>query len=103
MRVPRARLTVLGMMIAVAIVAAVFGVIRRTNYCLSRAAFHARWDESRREDERQSARHTLVIAANLAQADAEEHARWRSMYQKLAWRPWEPLPDDPFLKEPLPD
>jgi hypothetical protein len=97
MHVPRPRFTVRQIMIAVAFVAV---VVRRRDYCLSRAAWHARREASRRADEQWTQFTTLMIAHNLTQADANEHARLRSMYETIASRPLEPLPDDPFLKEP---
>jgi hypothetical protein len=46
------------------------------------------------------AQNTLFITANLAQADADENARLKSTYERIAWRPWETLPVDRFLDEP---
>ncbi len=106
MRLPHVRLTVRRMMIAVAIAAAVLGVVRlwqRRDYCLRRATLHARWETVRRADEQSLAQNTLFIAANLAQADADEHARLSSLYQRIAYRPWEAMPDEPLLEEPSDD
>jgi hypothetical protein len=44
------------------------------------------------------ASHILLITANLSDTDADEHAQLSSMYQHVAHRPWETLPDDPFLE-----
>ena len=94
------------MMIAVAVVGVIFGVVnqwRRRDYCLRRAAWHAAREANLRAEEWRLAQHTLLIAANLTQVNANKHARLKSIYQRIAWKPWEPLPDDPFLEEPLDD
>jgi hypothetical protein len=103
MRLPHIRFTVRRMMIAVAVMALMFGAARlwqRRDFCLRRAALHARWEASRRADEWTLARNSLLIAANLAQADADEHARMKSIYERIALRLWETLPDDSFPEDP---
>jgi hypothetical protein len=70
--------TVRRMMMAVPVVAVVLGVVRlcqRRADCLSPVAYHARAEASRRADERMWAQRSLLITANLSQADAEENAR----------------------------
>jgi hypothetical protein len=92
------RFTVRQMMVAVTLVAVLLGVvIRRRDYCLRMAARHAQ-EEARVRFDRQSARSRLVLLS--AFAIEERHAALRSAYQRVAARPWESLPDDPYLDEP---
>jgi hypothetical protein len=93
------RCTVRQMMVAVALVAILLGVvIRRWNYCLRMAAWHAQ-EEARVQFDRQSARSRLVLFS--AFFIEERHAALRSAYQRVAARPWESLPDDPYLDKPV--
>ena len=102
MGLPRLRFTVRRMMVAVAVVAVLLGAfsqLRRASYCMDRAARHVAQEARLRDEGRMLASNTLLIAANLADARADEHARLSSIYQYVAFRPWVPLPDDPFLDD----
>jgi hypothetical protein len=102
MSFPRLRFTVRRLMVAVAVVAVLLGafsLLRRASYCMDRAAWHAAQEARLRDEGRILASDTLLIAANLADPRADEHARLSSMYQHVAFRPWESLPDDPFREE----
>jgi type II secretory pathway component PulJ len=98
MRLPRVRFTVRRMMVAVTLVAILLAVvIRRRDYCLRMAARYAQ-EEARTRSDLQSAR--ALGPAMLAVHVAAQHGELRRRYQRAASRPWEPLPDDPFLNDP---
>jgi hypothetical protein len=94
MRFPRVRFTVRRVLVAVACIAVLLAVtrplLRRRDYCLRMAANHAE------AEAHLAAMRSLRSAINAA----PRHAELRSKYQRVAARPWESLPDDPFLPDP---
>ena len=100
MRVPRPSFRLWHVMIAVAAVAIVAMAVKRASYCMDRAAWHARREANRRADIDWMLGTSLVISSNLAEDRANEHAQLRMMYERAAWRPWEPMPVDRFVGEP---
>ena len=96
MRFPRVRFTVRQVLVAVALLAVLLAVvIRRRDYCLRMAARHAQQEARERADSwsTRSARSAL----NARMAVAARHAELSSRYRRVASRPWESLPDDPYL------
>ena len=98
MRVPRVRFTVRRVLLTVAWMAVLLAVIvpllRRRDYCLRMTARHAQNETQARSDS-QSAR--AIGEALLALEAAHLHTEVRSKYQRVASRPWEALPEDPFV------
>jgi hypothetical protein len=95
MRFPRVRFTVRRVLVAVAWIAILLAVtgplLRRRDYCLRMAARHA---------EAEARARAAMRSQRSAIGAAPRHAELRSKYQRVAARPWESLPDDPFLPDP---
>ena len=97
MRLPRVRFTVRQVMVAMTLAAVMLAVvIRRRDHCSRMAARHAQ-EEARARSDYQSAR--AIGPVLLALEIAHRHAELRSKYQRAASRPWESLPDDPYLND----
>jgi hypothetical protein len=104
MALPRVRVTILGMMIAVAIVAAVLGAFARRRRFESLATYHDTkvvygMACSRTEPPIYFDLNGRVMPSDEAQA-SEWHASLRDKYLKAATCPW--LPVDPDLPPPEP-
>jgi hypothetical protein len=95
MRFSRVRFTVRRVLVAVAWIAVLLAVtgpfLRQRDYCLRMAARHAEAEASERAAmwNQRSAIHAALL-----------HTKLRLEYQRIASRPWESLPDDPFLPDP---
>jgi hypothetical protein len=112
MRLPRVRFTVRRLMVAVAILAVVFGVTlesirlgRRWAYYHRRAAYYEQSEELFRfigRGERQAAASTSGQAAKRSLQQAAEcelrvpfYAELKRRHRYAEWRPWTSLPPDP--------
>lgn len=89
----RVRFKVWQVMAIAALVAVLLApIIWRQNFCLRMAAMHAQEELAARA---QVLRVKTLFEQQLALFVAQQHAGLRSRYQRVAFRPWEPLPDDP--------
>jgi hypothetical protein len=113
MRLPRPRITIRRLMIAVAIVALLLGAEltrRRRAFCVQQASYYADWERTSRSYAEDFEKEARIAArwpedewargfaeenereARLFRSNESRYARLKQAYERVASRPWLPLP-----------